>query len=155
MRRLAGSKWTGVLTGKCERKKKILSLLAAATLCMGLMAVPFHASAADTISSPLGSGTCTGRVIYTSTYGQATSSLSGATYLYAKCGFRYGFGYQTLIRYAEQDATGTSSISAIVAPTGNPVGKGAKGAHPFSIGDGLNWRPSERTASGDVTGINL
>ena len=63
-------------------KKKVLSLLAAATLCMGLMVVPFHASAATPIRDDINGISCYASVSTSSTYASALTQYKNGSHTY-------------------------------------------------------------------------
>ena len=146
MRRLVGSKWTGVLTGKCERKKKILSLLAAATLCMGLMAVPFNVSAVTVATGEINGVSCTGNLYFYGDSGQSTASFGGtASYIYTDVVYTYGYGSSRYTRSASNEAQNVSSCGAVAYKNQNhtyiqPIS--TQGTFRISTGSN-SWHPNQ------------
>lgn len=126
-------------------KKKMLALLVAVTLCMVLIAMPFSASAASSVSYTLNGYRCTGtlsmgqnsvqKAYATATTGFATQ----ASEVTARATLRYGWG--TSDSYYVTGPEGYASPGSYAASTAtadhySSVPLSATGTHHVSYGSG-------------------
>lgn len=130
-------------------KKKILALLVAVTLCMVLIAMPFSASAASSVSYTLNGYRCTGtlsmgqnsvqKAYATATTGFATqaSEVTARAILY------YGYAdFETYVYATEGYASpGSYATSTATSPYYASVPLSATGTHHVSYGSG-SWTDS-------------
>ena len=137
--------------GEYKMKKKVLSLLAAATLCMGLMVVPFHASAATPIRDDINGISCYASVSTSSTYASALTQFgSTADYISTEVTFHYGYGSYDYRVSGDNDGTGTNAVSAYAYKNGSHTYiqiLGASGNHYIRYGN-LFFNPPGGTSTG-------
>lgn len=117
--------------------KKILALLVAATLCMILLAMPFSASAASSISYSLNGYRCTGNLSMGQdhlqrAYATATSGFETmANSITAQANIYYGFGtiQGTFFGPITDQSPGSYTSSTATAPYYSSVAIKAQGTH--------------------------
>ena len=106
------------------------------------MVVPFHASAASTVTGSVDRHALYGSVTHSQTSAQASTSITGtaASYVRAEVTFVYGYGGSTKSSNASNDGISVTGVTAICSPSGYPVGISSTGKHYLEYA-GYTWRP--------------